>query len=132
MTASYGLRFESQNAISDHADWAPRLGLAWGLGHGANTKTVLRAGFGIFYDRLDDDQMIQAARSGKQNIIEGSMASATSKETEIKLTNVARASLEELLADYRDFLRVRGLKEWDKNHPHARRLGELIRTRGIA
>ncbi len=65
-----------------------------------------------FCDRFVDkrsrthDQMIQAARSGKQNIIEGSMASATSKETEIKLTNVARASLEELLADYRDFLRA--------------------------
>jgi hypothetical protein len=56
------------------------------------------------------------------------MASATSKETEIKLTNVARASLEELLADYRDFLRVRDLAEWPKDHPHARRLGELIRT----
>src|SRR5882724_13430457 len=60
------------------------------------------------------DQMVQAARSGKQNIIEASMASATSKETEIKLTNVARASLEELLADYQDFLRVRKLPLWDK------------------
>ncbi|MEA2601331.1 MAG: hypothetical protein QOF89_2323 [Acidobacteriota bacterium] len=59
-----------------------------------------------FIDRRSrtHDQMVQAARSGKQNIIEASMASATSKETEIKLTNVARASLEELLADYRDFL----------------------------
>jgi four helix bundle suffix protein len=74
------------------------------------------------------DQMIQAARSSKQNIIEGSMASATSKETEIKLTNVARASLEELLADYRDFLRIRGFEEWTKDHSNARRLGELIRT----
>jgi four helix bundle suffix protein len=71
------------------------------------------------------DQMIQAARSGKQNIIEGSMASATSKETEIKLTNVARASLEELLADYRDFLRVRGLQEWPAGHAYTRRLREL-------
>ena len=71
------------------------------------------------------DQMIQAARSGKQNIIEGSMASATSKETEIKLTNVARASLEELLADYRDFLRVRGLQEWHTGHPYTHRLREL-------
>lgn len=83
-----------------------------------------------FLDRRDRtvDQMIQAARSGKQNIIEGSMASATSKETEIKLTNVARASLEELLADYRDFLRTRGLAEWPRDHPYARRLSELIRT----
>ncbi len=61
------------------------------------------------------DQMIQAARSGKQNIIEGNMASATSKETEIKLLNVARASLEELLEDYHDFLRVRQLQLWDKD-----------------
>lgn len=73
------------------------------------------------------DQMVQAARSGKQNIIEGSMASGTSKETEIKLTNVARASLEELLADYRDFLRTRGLTEWTKDHPYAQRLREINR-----
>jgi hypothetical protein len=52
--------------------------------------------------------MVQAARSGEQNILEGSQASGTSKETEIKLMNVTRASLEELLEDYRDFLRVRG------------------------
>lgn len=85
-----------------------------------------------FMDRRDRtvDQMIQAARSGKQNIIEGSMASGTSKETEIKLTNVARASLEELLADYGDYLRVRGFKEWTKEDPRARRLRELVRTPG--
>ena len=71
--------------------------------------------------------MVQAARSGKQNIIEGSLASATSKKTEIKLTNVARASLGELLEDYRDFLRSRGLAEWDRDHPYARRLRELNR-----
>jgi four helix bundle suffix protein len=71
-------------------------------------------------------QMVQAARSGKQNILEGSQASGTSKETEIKLINVARASLEELLEDYRDFLRVRGLPLWDKGSREAlfvRRLG---------
>ena len=73
------------------------------------------------------DQMIQAARSGKQNIIEGSMASATSKETEIKLTNVARASLEELLADYRDFLRAHKYEEWTKEHPYTQRLRQLNR-----
>jgi four helix bundle suffix protein len=71
--------------------------------------------------------MVQAARSGKQNIIEGSMASATSKEMEIKLTNVARASLEELLTDYRDFLRVRGLQEWPSDHAYTVRLRELNR-----
>jgi len=81
-----------------------------------------------FLNRRDRtvDQMIQAARSGKQNIVEASLASGTSKETEIKLTNVARASLEELLEDYRDFLRVRGFPLWDKNSREAqyvRRLG---------
>jgi four helix bundle suffix protein len=73
------------------------------------------------------DQMVQAARSGKQNILEGSQASGTSKETEIKLTNVARASLEELLEDYRDYLRVRGIEEWTKEHRFTRRLRELNR-----
>lgn len=74
------------------------------------------------------DQMVQAARSGKQNILEGSRASGTSKQSEIKLTNVARASLEELLEDYRDFLRLRGIAEWSKDHSHARRLRQLNRT----
>lgn len=76
------------------------------------------------------DQMIQAARSGKQNIVEASTASATSKETEAKLTNVARASLEELMEDYRDFIRLRGIDEWGKDHPYAKRLSELVRTPG--
>ncbi|HEY4262497.1 MAG TPA: four helix bundle suffix domain-containing protein, partial [Schlesneria sp.] len=73
------------------------------------------------------DQMVQAARSGKQNIVEGSQASGTSKEMEIKLTNVARASLEELLVDYQDFLRVRDLKLWTKESIEAlfvRKLGQ--------
>ena len=77
------------------------------------------------------DQMVQAARSGKQNIIEGSKASGTSKETELKLTNVARASLEELLADYEDYLRVRQLPLWPKNSKEAlyvRKLGNLSQT----
>jgi len=63
------------------------------------------------------DQMVQAARSGVQNIAEGSLASGTSKKTELKLTNVARASLEELRLDYQDFLRQRGLAEWPAEHP---------------
>ena len=63
------------------------------------------------------DQMVQAARSGVQNIAEGSQASATSKKTELKLTNVARASLEELRLDYEDFLRQRGLPMWGPEHP---------------
>lgn len=65
------------------------------------------------------DQMIQAARSGKQNIAEGSAAGSASKETEIKLTNVAKSSLQELLIDYEDFLRVRELELWDKDSPKA-------------
>ncbi len=63
------------------------------------------------------DQMVQAARSGVQNIAEGSQASGTSKKTELKLTNVARASLEELRLDYEDFLRQRGLAQWPPEHP---------------
>ena len=66
------------------------------------------------------DQMIQAARSGKQNTVEGSKVSGTSKETEIKLMGVARASLEELLRDYCDFLRVRDLPIWEKDSREAR------------
>jgi len=80
------------------------------------------------YDRTKD-QMVQAARSGKQNIAEASMASATSKETEIKLTNVARASLEELLIDYHDFLRTKKLSEWEKKSRYVNRLRELNKKR---
>jgi four helix bundle suffix protein len=68
------------------------------------------------------DQMVQAARSGTQNIVEGSAASGTSKRTEIKLTDTARFSLEELRRDYRDYLRQRGLKEWAYNEPLRREL----------
>ena len=85
-----------------------------------------------FLDKRDRtyDQMVQAARSGKQNIVEGSQASGTSKEMEIKLTNVARASQEELLEDYRDFLRKHRLEEWDLKHPYTQRLRDLNRTPG--
>jgi four helix bundle suffix protein len=68
------------------------------------------------------DQMVQAARSGVQNIAEGSQASGTSKKTELKLTNVARASLEELRLDYEDFLRQRGLPIWNRDDPHRQAL----------
>lgn len=79
----------------------------------------------VFCDRFVEkrsrthDQMVQAARSGVQNIAEGSMASAISKKTELKLTGVARASLEELLLDYEDFLRQRGPRIWAKESPEA-------------
>jgi four helix bundle suffix protein len=88
----------------------------------------------IFCNRFVDrrsrthDQMVQAARSGVQNIAEGSMASATSKKGELKLTGVARASLEELLLDYEDFLRQRGLRVWDKNSPQALAVRERYRA----
>src|SRR5688572_17185463 len=85
-----------------------------------------------FLKRFDRtiDQMVQAARSGKQNIAEGSQASGTSTETEIKLTNVARASLEELLVDYEDYLRVRSLPRWDKESREARYIRTLGRSAG--
>jgi len=83
-----------------------------------------------FYRKFDRtiDQMVQAARSGKQNIAEGCMASATSKETEIKLINVARASLEELKIDYEDFLRTQKLPIWEKEHRLVTRFREINRT----
>ena len=73
------------------------------------------------------DQMVQAARSGKQNIAEGNQAAATSSETEIKLTNVARASIEELLDDYEDYLRTRSLPQWDSNNPRLSRMRQWTR-----
>ncbi len=88
----------------------------------------------IFCDRFIDkrsrthDQMVQAARSGVQNIAEGSVASATSKKTELKLTGVARASLEELLPDFEDFLRQRGLRLWSKDVPRAQAVRQRYRS----
>ncbi len=82
---------------------------------------------GRFIDRRSRtvDQMVQAARSGKQNIAEGSMASGTSKKTELKLVSVARASLEELLLDYQDFLRQNGLTLWGKDHLKSQEVRQL-------
>ncbi len=74
------------------------------------------------------DQMVQAARSGKQNIVEGSKAATTSMETQIKLTNVAKASLQELLEDYEDYLRVRDLSIWDKDSAKAIQTREFCAT----
>lgn len=75
------------------------------------------------------DQMVQAARSGKQNIAEGNQAAATSAETEIKLTNVAKASLEELLLDYEDHLRTHHLSQWDKSHPRYEPMRQYAQTK---
>lgn len=77
------------------------------------------------------DQMVQAARSGKQNIAEGNQAAATSSETEIKLTNVAKASLEELLDDYEDYLRVRQLPQWGNLHPRYEKMRQYARSEQI-
>jgi len=85
----------------------------------------------VFCDRFIDrrsrthDQMVQAARSGKQNIAEGSMASGTSKKSELKLIGVARASLEELLLDFQDYLRRQRLPLWGKEHAKAREVRAL-------
>lgn len=87
-----------------------------------------------FCDRFIDrrsrthDQMVQAARSGKQNIAEASMASGTSKKTELKLIGVARASLEELLLDYQDFLRQKGLQIWGKDDARAKTVRTVARV----
>ena len=88
--------------------------------------TVIYDGTVSFCDRFVDqrsrtrDQMVQAARSGRQNIAEGSRAAATSSQTELRLVNVARASLDELLLDFEDFLRQRGKRQWKKDDPEAR------------
>lgn len=77
------------------------------------------------------DQMIQAARSGKQNIAEGSAAGVTSMETAIKLTNVAKASFLELLLDYEDFLRVRNFRQWEKGSEEVRFLRKKSADPGV-
>ncbi|MCC5834525.1 MAG: four helix bundle protein [Opitutales bacterium] len=88
----------------------------------------------IFCDRFitrrsrTHDQMVQAARSGRQNIAEGSMAAATSKKTELKLTNVAKASLEELLLDYEDYLRQNKLSLWQKDSAEALAVRQRFRS----
>lgn len=76
--------------------------------------------------------MVQAARSGKQNIAEGNQAAATSSETEIKLTNVAKVSLEELLDDYEDYLRVRNLEQWSALHPRYEKMRLYARSEQIS
>ena len=88
--------------------------------------TIIYDGTVSFCDRFiskqsrTHDQMVQAARSGGKNIAEGSRAAATTSQTELRLMNVARASLEELLLDYEDYLRQHGKRQWDKNDPEAR------------
>lgn len=78
------------------------------------------------------DQMVQAARSGKQNIAEGSAAGVTSMETAIKLTNVAKASFLELLLDYEDFLRVRNFRQWEKDSPEVLYLRDKVKDNNVS
>jgi len=86
----------------------------------------------VFCDRFIErrfrthDQMVQAARSGRQNIAEASQASGTSRKTELKLVGVARASLEELLLDYQDFLRHKGLVRWGRDDTRTREVRGLV------
>src|SRR5881394_3496898 len=113
---------------SDSSDWSDRLIPKHG-GYAKlrsyQTAQLIYDCTVIFCDRFIDkrsrthDQMVQAARSGVRNICEGSLASGTSKKTELKLTNVARASLGELMGDYEDFLRHRGLRVWNKEDAEA-------------
>ena len=90
--------------------------------------TIIYDGTVAFCERFVDrrsrtvDQMVQAARSGRQNIAEGSRAAAISSQTELRLVSVARASLDELLLDYEDYLRQRSLEQWPKDHPEARKV----------
>lgn len=123
-----------QSAKSDQSDLSDRRNDRPGLipPHGGyrtlkgfQVSEIVYDGTRIFCDRFIDrrsrthDQMVQAARSGRQNIAEGSVASGTSKKMELKLTNVAKASLEELLLDYEDFLRQSRLRQWNKDDPEA-------------
>jgi len=90
--------------------------------------TIIYDGTAAFCERFVDRrsrtvvQMVQAARSGRQNIAEGSRAAAISSQTELRLVSVARASLDELLLDYEDYLRQRSLEQWPKDHPEARKI----------
>ena len=106
--------------------------------HSFQVTTVIYDGTVSFCERFVDkhsrlvDQMTQAARSGRQNIAEGSRASATSSQTELRLINVARASLDELLLDYEDYLRQHRHAQWPKDSPEAlavRRIGQQLAKR---
>jgi restriction system protein len=132
-------RISDGSVGSDRSDRARRLRPSGGYRtlRSFQVTTIIYDATVAFCERFIDkrsrtvDQMVQAARSGRQNIAEGSRASATSSQTELRLVNVARASLDELLLDYEDFLRQRGLRQWAKDDPEAcavREVGRLHRT----
>jgi four helix bundle suffix protein len=104
--------------------------------HSFRTATLIYDGTVSFCGRFVNpqsrlvDQMVQAARSGRQNIAEGSRASATSSQTELRLVSVARASLDELLLDYEDYLRQHGMRQWDKSAADALALRAVAKTLG--
>jgi four helix bundle suffix protein len=111
--------------VNEHEPLIPKHGGYRDLKSYQSAETVYDA-TAAFCDRFIDrrsrthDQMVQAARSGKQNIVEGNMASGTSRRTELKLVGIARASLEELLQDFEDYLRQHKLPIWGKDDPRAK------------
>ncbi len=125
-----------EQASEKHAALAPDEKLIVNTGNyealeSYKTTVILYQGTVAFCDRFigkrsrTHDQMVQAARSGKQNIVEGCKASGISSKTELKLVGVARASLEEVLEDYKDFLRHKGLPIWDKNDSQTKQVRQL-------
>ena len=129
-----------RSARSDESTISKRLRPSGGYRalHSFQVTTIIYDGTVSFCERFVDkrsrlvDQMTQAARSGRQNIAEGSRASATSSQTELRLINVARASLDELLLDYEDYLRQHRHVQWAKDSPEAlavRRIGQQLAKR---
>ncbi len=118
----------SENFIPPHGGYEKLLSYQKALIVFDGTVFFVKRWLPKFGDRTVD-QMVQAARSGKQNIVEGSIASAMSKQKEIELTNWAKASQEELKEDYLDFLRTRKFQVWPETHRYAKRLTELCRKK---
>lgn len=117
------MSYTSQRLIPPHGGY--RKLLSYQMASVIYDLTVIFCRKFLYQKSRTNDQMIQAARSGVQNIAEGSQASGTSKKTELKLVGVARASLEELLRDYEDFLRQKGLALWEKNDVRVRTIRAL-------
>ncbi|MBG86879.1 MAG: four helix bundle protein [Verrucomicrobiales bacterium] len=127
------LKESDKSGRSDESDLIPKHG-GYRRPRSSQVAEIVHGATQIFCDRFitkrsrTHDQMVQAARSGRQNIAEGSMASGTSKKTELKLTNVAKASLEELLLDYQDFLRQTCLRHWHNDDSKALEVRKRYRS----